>query len=166
MLDTLFCGTANFRGAAIKALRFSPEGLAAGRNQFQRSLCMNGCTYERIEADLVTILNAMSQVLPYDRQRYSQLEKSFHLIGDDGSANKVYLERMRRERMGKQGFSRILNTFYKYGLNYGVSPVRLLGWSFFLLLLGILYFLFPNTLHSEKGTLPRARFPQVPIFES
>ncbi len=105
--ETVFRGKTTFREASFHIIDFSENGQAQGQNQFQGSVNLLGCTYERIQThwrSLLTRSDGSSRIDPYDRQPYTQLENVFRAVGQDHDADDVYLERRRvaRQRLSKR----------------------------------------------------------------
>jgi len=166
--DTVFKGAATFREASFSIVRFAPLRRRGDPLQFEHAIDLRGCTYEHLDGDgfaLLQCLAGLEDPNQYDRQPFGQLEKVYHLAGLDHKADRVYLERRVRESenlsffLGEVGepltpvgffllnpLNWLGNRFYRWVLNYGVRPYRLIGIAIICLLLGV------GTL-SERGAV-------------
>ncbi|MDA2912927.1 pentapeptide repeat-containing protein [Acidobacteriia bacterium AH_259_A11_L15] len=191
--NVLFKGLASFRETRFRVVYFSSHGQAQGqKNQFQASIDLRGCTYERIKCDWKSLLRREKPATslggrilgwltfwkqipprqqPYDRQPYTQLEKVLRAVGQDDEANKVYLERRRVERQHqKKGISWFFDWIYWWGANYGVHPYRLLLFAVLLLALGTVAFQHPAAVQPNQppvvSTTQEAARQQKPEFNA
>jgi hypothetical protein len=137
---------------------------------------MSGTTYDYIQVDLDNILLCLD---PYDRQPYTQLEKSYRSVGQDREADIVYYDGscrsgqqlwalVRREgefaalsrRLARRELPRaFFNGFQRKIFRYGVRPYRLLLISFGILLLGMLVFVNAGSM-VRKDVKERALYPE------
>jgi pentapeptide repeat protein len=137
---------------------------------------MSGTTYDYIQVDLDNILLCLD---PYDRQPYTQLEKSYRSVGQDREADIVYYDGSCRA--GQQLWSTVcregdfatlskrrarrelprafFNGFQRKVFRYGVRPYRLLLISFGMLLLGMLVFVNAGSI-VHKDVRERALHPE------
>lgn len=131
---------------------------------WEGSVDLHGLTYERIQLFLPALFTRLQ---PFYRQPYSQLEATLRAMGDDQRARLVYLERRRRERKHKYNTGQLLPWLldWAYGIvaNYGVTPFRLLLWSFILIALGGLIFDRPCSVDSVRPE-PTQAVNRLPKF--
>ena len=111
---------------------------------FFSTVDFRGLTYERMYARWERLLGRQE---PYDRQPYSELEKSLRRIGEDRTANDIYFaQRMRelRNRLDLDGsrdwFGALSDFMYCVGAGFGVRPLLLVFWSALFVLLGSVVF--------------------------
>ena len=158
--DTSFGGASSFQETTFRLVQFTSDNGKSGHDQFHTSLDLRGCTYERIQANWPTMMRRLE---PYDRQPFTQLEKTLRAAGDDHAADEVYLERQRIERHRKWQNREYESWFASaaYGLiaNYGVRPFRLIGVSIALLALGALFFRKPGTVVRENAAKNEEAMP-------
>jgi uncharacterized protein YjbI with pentapeptide repeats len=154
-----FSAPASFKDATFKVVSFrdgSEDDAAEWKPQFLKTVNMIGFSYERIEVDVRELLS--NKLHPYHRQPYTQLQKSLRALGEDRTADRVYLEQRRcqhkrlRERVlsksedlekrrGSRGVLSYLSDFIQRHLfNYGIRPLRLLVISLVVILLGSFIF--------------------------
>lgn len=108
---------------------------------------LRGASYDDFDGNVDALLEGFPRV---DRQALTRLEKSLRQMGRDDEADRVYLERQRRERVqnwaehsyGEWVFSALYGTLG----NYGVRPYRLLVFSAVLIWLGALVFQLPGAV--------------------
>ena len=144
----------SFQDTSFRVAYFSPLRWVGEEEQFQSTIDLRGCTYERIgwlvsgdpkANDQQSIGVAWETLLdhlePYDRQPYTQLEKVFRAAGQDRYASQVYLKRQRTEskrlRFRTDPVGWIADRFYRWVLNYGVRPLRLIALAVLCIMLGI-----------------------------
>jgi hypothetical protein len=137
-------GPTSFRETVFRVVDFSPDGRiqvqqtetgkgGPSAEQFQGTLDMRGCTYERIQLRWQSLFHQPDGSLrlqPYDRQPYTQLEEVFRKEGQDDLADAVYLDRRGTERKLKwhSSFgSWLLDRLNSLMTNYGVTPFTRLG---------------------------------------
>jgi len=161
-LDTEFSGPVSFREASFGVVHFGQgaeekpgirltkrvsEMLHCTRFELEKSVDLRGFTYDRVYVDLEDLF---SRIATGDRQPYTQLEQALRRIGDDTSANAVYLERRRVERQRMFSEGRYLrwatDCFCRALANYGIRPYRLAGYTLLLLVLGALFFSPPGAV--------------------
>jgi uncharacterized protein YjbI with pentapeptide repeats len=152
----------SFRETSFRVIRFSPDGRVTKRpsantipneekeDQFQCSLNLSGCVYDRIQVDWKRLLKKSGRAgrprIEYDLQPYDQLEKVFRSMGKNREADKIYLERCRTERHHKWDYGKGLRLgwassgFYRIFANYGVRPIRIAAFSTILLIIGAFVF--------------------------
>jgi uncharacterized protein YjbI with pentapeptide repeats len=167
--------------------------------QFCKTVNMIGFNYERIDADVQELLNAFTyeppnvgsseppgkdylqalkerELTPFHRQPYTQLQKSLRALGDDRTADDVYLEQRRRqrrqlkERVGRTPerlkarresrgrLSHLSDLLQQILFNYGIRPFRLLWISLAVILLGSFIFNLEGAVvlkEKEKGISPQ-----------
>jgi hypothetical protein len=175
----VFAGPARFSEARFQAVFFGKPLGGAGKPSWRLwakqpelenptvlagPVDFRGLTYEHIYVHLPDLLARLS---PFDRQPYSQLESSLRRVGEDGSANRVYLERRRAERKNKF-CSRTIHLWlfdwlYKLTANYGVRPFRLVAYSLVIMWFGATLFSQPGALErDEKGSASAGAVVAVP----
>jgi uncharacterized protein YjbI with pentapeptide repeats len=165
--DASFMGPASFRETVFRAVFFSEDGVVkeqrknqrnrgdAVGEQFQSTVDLRGCTYQRIQVHWWSLFhrpNGGLRLEPYDRQPYSQLEQVLRTVGQDDEADAVYLDRRQTECKLKwhahQFLSWLGDEIWGRFANYGVSPFRLLVYAIILLILGMQVF-------SQTGAVSR-----------
>ncbi len=146
---------------------------------------LRGFTYERIELRLNDLLNRLekSESIPFDRQPYTQLEKTYLSVGDDYRAGDVYYALRRREhnqswkklwldiQNGKTvtaGFRLIAQMFdfiFLRGVTrYGVRPFRLLVISVGFIIAGTIIFSQPGAVVlKEKAAVATEQTGAAPL---
>ncbi|MBV8276604.1 MAG: pentapeptide repeat-containing protein [Verrucomicrobia bacterium] len=163
-----FRNNVSFREMTVRTIYFSTNGrLGDGPNseeQFHTTADFRGCSYDRIYelADEKLDWRALTRHWhPYDRQPYTQLEKSFRSQGQDGLADQVYLERQDKERDEKwqrrDYFGYLFSGLYGILLNYGVRPIRLVLISALLISMGAVLFSQPGALEEHKADQEKSR---------
>ncbi len=103
----IFEGVASFRETVLRVVAFTETGVVGKTGQFQGSIGVRECTYERIEANwhrLTTHFAALKDLSRFDRQPYLQLEAAYRKSSRDDEADAIYLMRKRVER--KRNFKR------------------------------------------------------------
>ncbi|HVF54649.1 MAG TPA: pentapeptide repeat-containing protein [Pyrinomonadaceae bacterium] len=151
--------------------------------KFTGSIDMRGCAYEHIEVKLKHLLDSLERqredgkpTPPYDRHPYSHLVKTLRAVGDEHRADVVYLRQRDRERNGlKQRFLKdyaarmygrscfglgnyLIDCLFWMVSKYGVQPLRLLGISIIIMLVGMHIFSLPKAvkLKDTDGLPPSA----------
>ena len=159
--DAVFRGNTNYREASFLAVYFSPNGQAQGQSQFQGSVDLRGCIYERIQVNEQLLLKRLVGTVDpdkYDRQPYTQLEKVLRAVGQDRQADDVYLERRRVEHKQKRQRGEIgswlLDSLHALFANYGVRPYQLLYIPVLLIFLGIGIFSAPSAVLPKDANEP------------
>ncbi len=159
--NALFREGASFQEAVLHTVYFSTNGrvgdLSNSEAQFQANVDFRGCTYDRIYEQVNEKLNSHALTKhwqPYDRQPYTQLEKSYRAVGQDHLADQIYLERQTREReekwqRGEYG-GWLLNCLYGIVAHYGVRPYRLGVMSVVLIGIGTILFSQPGALEPKE----------------
>ncbi len=164
--------------------------------QFQKSVNMVGFNYERIDADVKELLKGFTyeppnvgsreppsqayllalkdrEITPFHRQPYTQLQKSLRALGDDRTADEVYLEQRKcqrqqlKERVGRTRarltarresrgrLSYLSDLLQQWLFRYGIRPFRLLSISLVVILLGAFIFNLEGAVvlkEKDKGT--------------
>lgn len=155
--DSAFLGKTSFRETSFRVVYFSANGRVKvceeEREQFQGTLDLRGCKYDRIRVSWPSFL---SHLEPYDRQPYVQLEKAHRQAGQDEQADQVYLERRRVERAMKKRLAWFLDWIYWRGANYGVRPLRLLLFAVLLVGWGVFIFRFPGAVRDKTPAASNA----------
>jgi uncharacterized protein YjbI with pentapeptide repeats len=117
----MFRGPVSFRSAVFHTVYFSTTATEE-TPQFGSSVDLLGCTYDRIEVNVPSLLrypNGQSRIHPYNRQPYVQLEEALRKSGFEKSADYVYAER--RSVENGNGFRSIWNRLYWLVANYGID---------------------------------------------
>lgn len=151
--------------AVVRVLHFSGNGQGAGgapgEKQFQGSVDLRGCAYDRLYKQVNSETNWSSltaRFYPYDRQPYRQLEKAFRAAGQDEMADKVFLEQQNKELGLKWDNGDFDGWFFKWLhkilFNFGVRPYRLLAFALVFLLLGWWVFWQRGALEKKEDGAP------------
>jgi uncharacterized protein YjbI with pentapeptide repeats len=178
-----FNNIVSFREAKFNIAIFREEGIVGAWSDINRDLTahikdtvkqfdgkvdLRGFLYERI---YVNWKEMFDHLVPYDRQPYSQLEKTLRLAGHDRQAEDIY--KSRRNREGKQLWDKVFrrNDFQDLPLldafreipralldksqqllfNYGIRPYRLIVLSLIVVFIGT--FIFSRSgavIHKDK----------------
>ena len=155
--DTVFKDSVSLRDTTFRIVYFSSSGLAGSVPQFASTIDLIGCEYERMEVDwkaMSVMPDERSRLAPFDRAPYLKLEKQSRDLGDDKSADAIFLERRRVERKLKFAQGRyvawILDGLYCVTVRYGVHPSIVLLWSALLVILASAFFSVPGAI-CRKG---------------
>ena len=158
---TVFKDNASFTETTFRTVFFAKNGQvptaptappASPTEQFHGDVGLHGCTYERIVVHLGSLFECLRKHSAYDRQPYTQLEKTLRTVGRDREAEQVYLERCKVERQHKRKWNWCLDCLYWLGANYGVRPFRLLWGSLAMVLLAAAIFDSPEAMQKKKTT--------------
>jgi uncharacterized protein YjbI with pentapeptide repeats len=159
--DAFFKNTVDFGRAAFRVVAF-PQS----EEQYSGGVDLRGSLYERLDGDWRPVFSGLAKLVgdhkaPYDRQPYTQLEKTLRATGDDDEADKVYLERRRVENQRMPVGTRLLDSLYGLLTNYGVSPYGLIPiLTGVALILGVLVFARPGAMKkTEAAQLPEQVSP-------
>ncbi len=163
--DAVFQGAASFREASFRTVYFSPNGAVDRKDQFQGTVDLRGCIYDRIQVSWRSMLrqrDGSSRLSEIDRQPYTQLEKVLRNVGKDREADEVYLERWQVEREQKWRHGEfgawMVSQIYALLANYGVRPYRLISFTVLFVFLGTFIFSRPGAvqmkLAPERATQP------------
>jgi hypothetical protein len=157
--ESTFANKVSFRETSFRTVYFSPTGMISGSQQFLGDIDLRGCTYDRIQAHLQSLLrypdSERSRVRPFDRQPYVELEEVLRKAGSDEQAKAVYLERRRVERDSMNWSAKIWDYFYWLAANYGTDLWGEFILTIFLIMLGSLIYLRSGAVvseHREVGT--------------
>jgi hypothetical protein len=158
-LDHAFLGgNASFNGASIRSLHLSPDFVAKNT-----SFDFRGCLYTTLEAKASELTDHFKS---FDRQPYSQLEKTLRSMGRDRDADEVYLAKRRAETKQHWDDNNWLGWFglWIYGsvANYGVAPLRLLFYPIALLALGTAFFTRPGAATIRRDETNEAHTYSLP----
>ena len=162
--DAIFLGGTSFRETDFRVAYFAETGTIGNQKQFQSTVDLTGCTYRRIHVHWRSLLSGLhafedQQNKSYDRQPYSQLEKVFREVGEDGAADEVYLERRRTEgdriRFRHAKVQWLLDRLYRWGANYGIRPVALIWFAIIGMELGMLAFQLPGSVKDKAEATPK-----------
>ncbi len=162
---TAFRGNASFHDTSFGTLDLSPDGQVDGEEQFRGTVELRGCTYDRVLADwqsLLSLADGRPRLAQTDKQPYLQLQKSYAAMGDDVSANHVFLEWHRVKRSDlfhSHKLLWLLDCVPWLTSNYGVAPGRLLEMSFLLIFVGMFIFSCPGAVSPVGAKDQAAAFP-------
>ena len=158
--STSFENAWDLRGARLTTFQVdaglghtAPNGLKEKSQQSSATVDLRGCTYERIQVYWRPFLERQD---PFDRQPYTQFERTMRRIGRDDLADGAYYRRRQREgntvrpwqlRPWTAGFWGNLlraagDRFLRSVAGYGVRPWRMLFFVFFFPVLAWLVFSF------------------------
>jgi uncharacterized protein YjbI with pentapeptide repeats len=153
--DAAFAGPTSFRQATFRAVYLSADGRLRERprsqrykadevqEQFQSTVDLRGCTYQRIQVHWRSLFHRPDGSLRlehYDRQPYTQLEHALRTVGRDDEADAVYLDRRETEcelELDSHQYSTwLFDLLWGKVTNYGVRLYRLGVIALLFLLLG------------------------------
>lgn len=147
------------REGSVKAVYFredssdtKPEAISP---QFLGAVDLRGFTYNRI---YVAWREIVARIESFDKQPYSQLELGLRTIGDDRSAEDVYLSRRRGllaynwRHFGTNWARALVDLLYLMVANFGVRPYILLLWLGLFLGLGAWLYSLPGALTPSKDS--------------
>lgn len=168
-LESEFSGPISFRESHFVALHFGRPPVVGQsiehetdwsdtelleRSRFQAPVDLRGLSYDRMNVHLDDLFSWV-EAAAFDRQPYTQLEKSLRKVGDDIGADRVYLQRRRveRRRMAKQGrwFKSGIDRIYEIVGKYGILSWRLLISATLLVILGGVILSFPGGLEPKDS---------------
>ena len=139
-----FAGPASFLYAHFHIVNFGTEsgGTTGGQKkaEFDSSIDLRGFTYESIVAPWRDLLGKQR---PFDRQPYTQLEKTFRSSGLDNDADDVYYKRREVEGNGighKEVLPLLWDRSLRYLSGYGVTIWPLVLIAFLVLFVGSFVF--------------------------
>ena len=118
------------------------------RGNFDSDVDLRGMKYERIDVPWADLLVRQN---PYSRQPYAQLESTLRAIGDDETADRVYVSQRRREarnRLARHELRDVPGCFSDIALRwltgYGVNLWQLVAFILALLAFGTWVYLLPG----------------------
>ncbi len=158
---TIFADNVSFQDTSFKAIFFEYDGKVMA--PLQANIDLSGCKYDRIQPISIWE-DLMRHLKPYDRQPFTQLEKTFRKSGEDELANDVYYERKRREsgqkKLRKRSSAWLMDRFHWLLTGYGVRLYYLIGWIVLLLAIGTVIF------HLNGAVVPNPNIKSPPEFGS
>lgn len=169
--DTLFKGDLTLRETSFRVIYFAASGTIGVQKQLQGALDLTGCTYDRIQADWESLLEALGAyelqaTASYNRQPYAQLEKVYRTAGEDRAADDIYLKRRHVEARLKARHEKaawLLDRFYLALANYGVRPWQLIVYALLATSLGTMVFHRPGSVQAVKSAAASAAAPECPL---
>jgi len=139
-------GRIGLAGVTVDVLADHPTSWpddATARPDGDRSLVLDGFTYQRLEStlDVQQRLAWLARGTPtFEPQPYEQLAACYRQMGREPEARRVLREKMRRQHAAAGRFGRIWGWIQQVAVGYGYQPGRAVGWFAGLLIAGTLWF--------------------------